>query len=165
VKRGREDNAKHHGALSPVALCFTTGTQLPVHSCYIMLITITTTCLHLTFKGSTLFRILGSVRVTLPHIGNIWRCFSNQQAAYMQTIRSVIVGRVFAYFSLLAAWIAFTRIYVSLNRIPPFTHTLFSRPLSPFLPLSSTLFIRLSFILLSYLVSFLCSLIYLFLSH
>jgi hypothetical protein len=71
AKRDQEDNAKRHGALSLVALCFTTGTQLPVRSCYTMLITITTTCLHLTFKATNMLCILLSVRVTLPHIGSI----------------------------------------------------------------------------------------------
>lgn len=134
AKRDQEDNGKRHGALSLVALCFTTGTQLPVRSCYIMLITITTTSLHLTFKATNMLCILLSVRVTLPHIGNIWCCFSNQQAAYVQTIRIAIVGREFEYLSLLAAWIAFIRIYVLLNHFSPFTHTIFPFPF--FLPLS-----------------------------
>jgi hypothetical protein len=82
-----------------------------------------------------------------------------------KTIRTVIGRRVFAYFSLLAAWIAFIRIYVLVNRfslslIPSFIF------LSSSLPLIWTVSLHLSFLTFPYLVSFLCSLAYsIFPSH
>jgi hypothetical protein len=86
AKRDREDNTKRRDALSLAALCFTTGTQLPVRCCYIMHITITTTCLHLTFKATN----------SVTRARNITsHCFSNKQATYVQTIHIAIVASVF----------------------------------------------------------------------
>jgi hypothetical protein len=92
VKWVREDNAKRHGALRLVALCFATGTQLPLHSCYITLITITATCLRLVFKAPTVLCILGPVRGTLPHVGN------NRRGSSLHVTSFVIVCRVFLVF-------------------------------------------------------------------
>jgi hypothetical protein len=76
----------------------------------------------------------------------------------VQAIRIAIVGRVVAYFSLLAACIAFTRIYVAKSLF-------LLSPLPSFLFLSPEFSLRLSFFTFPYLVSFLCSLTYLFMSH
>ena len=98
-------------SLSVVTLCFITGRQLAVRSCYVILITISAICSHLRFKGQGLFCILGSVLITLSHTANIRTELRTEQTGAFVS-NSLIFNRLFPYLSFLAALGAFIHSFI-----------------------------------------------------